>query len=588
MSNSNIQRSQFTRRSLVAASGAALTAPLLPKISRAQTSGFPAAVGSSHELATEAGVAVLEAGGTAADAAFAVASVLSVVEPYFSHVLGGETWGLYYEAATGEITAIDGVGTAGSLVTLEAYAPWYESRGMHQAIVPGGWDGWMVWLERFGRTSLHELLQPSVTLAREGFTASPELGVFIRFDEENVRNHPPTAEIYLIDGELVDSGQTLFNPDLADTFEALMGAFSGGAIGALNRGQGESEARSAGLQAARDYFYRGPIAEAMVAETDTPGNWFTLDDFANFEASIVPAISIGYGETSRVWQCPPNSQGITMLLGLNILKNLDQQGLGAHDPDVVHAQIEAMKLAFGDRYEFIGDPAFNDIDIEWLLSDEHAADQFERIDMNAAMAWPENAPIDIGNGNTTTIQVADQYGNAASVTTSIGFQFRVITGTGININERMKFFSVDPSNPNSVEPGKRVRHTSCPYIVTRDGAPWVLGGNTGVDTQSQVQLQQMMAAIDFSMSAQQAIDLGRWVTTAMPNSVIPAAAQNTLQIEDRVSPSLIADLESRGHNVVVGQGIFGSGGMIKYSPDRTSIEVGVDERFSTSLGVIVS
>ncbi|MEZ4626218.1 MAG: gamma-glutamyltransferase [Thermomicrobiales bacterium] len=233
---------------------------------------------------------MLEAGGTAADAvALAVASVLSVVEPYFSHVLGGETWGLYYEAATGEITAIDGVGTAGSLVTLEAYAPWYESRGMHQAIVPGGWDGWMVWLERFGRTSLHELLQPPVTLAREGFTAS-EFGVFIRFDEENVRNHPPTAEIYLIDGELVDSGQTLFNPDLADTFEALMGAFSGGAIGALNRGQGESEARSAGLQAARDYFYRGSIAEAMVAETDTPGNWFTLDDFANFEASIVPAI----------------------------------------------------------------------------------------------------------------------------------------------------------------------------------------------------------------------------------------------------------------------------------------------------------
>jgi gamma-glutamyltranspeptidase/glutathione hydrolase len=538
-------------------------------------------------LATEAGVAVLNAGGTAADAAFAVASVLSVVEPYFSHVLGGGLWGLYFEAATGEVTAIDGVGPAGSLVTLEAYAPWYESRGMHQANVPGAWDGWMMWLDRFGRISLPDLLQPAADLARDGFPASPELGIFIGFEEENVRNHPPTAELYIVDGELVESGQTLYNPDLAATFEELIAAFSGGAIDALNRGQGEADARKAGIVAARDYFYRGPIAEKMVAETDVPGGWFTLDDFANFEAEIVPALSIQYGETSRVYQCPPNSQGATMLLALNILKGIDQSGLGPHHPDVVHAQVEAMKLAFGDRYAFIGDPAFVEIDLDFLLSDEHAAEQRDRIDMDAAMTWPQNLPTTNNGGNTTTIQIADRYGNAASVTTSIGFQFRVITGTGIHMNERMKFYSVDPENPNAVAPGKKVRHTSCPYIVLKDGVPWVIGGNTGVDTQPQVQLQQMMAAIDFGSTPQEAINLGRWVSTAFPDSRIPAGVMNTLQMEDRVPPQLVTELESRGHDVTVGTGIFGSGGMIRFSDDRASAEIGVDQRFSTSYGVVL-
>jgi gamma-glutamyltranspeptidase/glutathione hydrolase len=560
---------------------------MFARAAAAQETGFAAAVGSSHRQATEAGVAVLEAGGTAADAAFAVAAVLSVVEPYFSHVLGGGLWGLYFEAATGEVTALDGVGPAGSLVTLEAYAPWYESRGMHQANVPGAWDGWMMWLDRFGRSGLPDLLAPAIELARDGFPASPELGIFIGFEEDNVRNHPPTADLYIVDGELVESGQILYNPDLATTFEELTGAYGGGAIGALNRGQGESEARKAGVQAARDYFYRGPIAEKIVAETDVPGGWMTLDDFANFEAEIVPAISIQYGETSRVYQCPPNSQGATMLLALNILKGFDQQGLGPHHPDVVHTQVEAMKLAFGDRYSFIGDPAFNDIDLEWLLSDEHADEQRERISMDSAMSWPANMPTTTNGGNTTTIQVTDRYGNAATVTTSTGFQFRVITGTGIHINERMKFYSVDPRNPNAVEPGKKVRHTSCPYMVLRNGVPWVIGGNTGVDTQPQVQLQQLMAAIDFSSPPQQAINQGRWVTTAFPDSRIPATVLNTLQMEDRMPPALVTDLEGRGHKVDVGNGIFGTGGMIKLSEDRASAEVGVDLRFSTAWGEVL-
>ncbi|MCC6705522.1 MAG: gamma-glutamyltransferase [Thermomicrobiales bacterium] len=575
---------RLSRRSLLAAAAAT---PLLAPAIEAQSPDYVAAVASSHRLATEAAIAVLAEGGTAADAAFVVGAMLSVVEPYFSHALGGGIWGLYFDNAAGEVTALDGVGPAGSLISLEAYEPRSQVRGMHQANVPGSWDGWMLWLDRYGRIALPRLLQPAIDLARDGFAASAELGIFIGFEEENVRNHAPTAALYILDGELVEAANTLYNPDLAATFEGLVEAYTGGAIGALNRGVGEASARSAGLQAARDHFYRGPIAEAIVADSDREDGWFTMDDFASFEAEIVPAISIPYGETSRVYQCPPNSQGATMLLALNILKGIDQGGLTPHHPDVVHTQIEAVKLAFGDRHAFLADPATTDIDLEWLLSDEHGAEQLARIDMDAAMKWPENAATTSAGGNTTTIQISDQYGNAASVTTSIGFQFRVVTGTGININERMKFYSLDPENPNVVAPGKRVRHTSCPYMVLRDGVPWVIGGNTGVDAQPQVQLQQMMAAIDFSETPQQAIDRARWVTTAMPNSVIPSAVRNTLQCENPFPESVIAELEERGHDVEVGTGIFGSGGMIKFSEDRTSAEVGVDKRFSTSWGDIV-
>ncbi len=534
------------------------------------------AVASSHVAATNAGIEVLSAGGTAADAAVAVALALSVVEPYFSHALGGGVWGLYFDAETGEVTALDGVGPAGSLITLEDYAARSGQRGMHQANVPGAWDGWMLWLLRYGRLDLSDVLRPAIRLSRDGFAVTNEMAAYMSRYYDEMRAHPPTAAVYAPNGFFPAAGNVMTMPAFANTLETLGQVFA------------EPGGRRAGLQRVRDYVYRGPIAETIVAESEQWGGYLTLDDFASFEAEIVVAISISYGPTMRVYQNPPNSQGVTMLLALNILKGINHVEMSPHDADVIHAQVEAVKLAFGDRDALIGDPAFIEIDLDHLLSDEHAAEQLSRIDMSSAMDWPETAPLtQMSPVNTTTFQVTDRYGSAATITTSLGLNFRVMGDTGIHINERMRYYSTDPASPNVVAPGKKVRHTSCPYLVLRDGRPYVLGGNTGVDTQPQAQLQQLMHAIDFGLSAQEAISMPRWVTTALRASTVPHQVGNTLQLQDGFPGATVAELRNRGHQIEVGTGVFGSGGMIAVNEDGTVADIGVELRTSASSGQVV-
>ena len=277
-----------------------------------------------------------------------------------------------------------------------------------------------------------------------------------------------------------------------------------------------------------------------------------------------------------------------MLLALNILKGMDHTGLDPHHPDVVHSQVEALKLAFGDRYSYIGDPDRVEIPIEMLLSDEHAAEQLQRIDMSTAMEWSEDAgPTQISPTNTSTFQITDGVGNAVTVTTSLGAQFRIIGNTGIHINERNRFFSLEEGNPNQLSPGHKVRHTSCPYMVLRNGRPYILGGNTGVDTQPQAQLQQLMAAIDFERDPQAAINLPRFVSTAFPSTLPPYEIANTLQMEEGFPEELITELEARGHEIVVGEGIFGSAGMLVVINDGTDAEIGVESRSSTAWGQVI-
>lgn len=539
--------------------------------------GPAGAVVSSHRLATEAGVAVLEAGGTAADAAVAVAAALTVVEPFFSSALGGGVWAVYYEADSGTVTSLDGVGPVGSLATLEDFRQRVEQPGMHQANVPGAWDGWMLWLERYGSLQLGEVLAPAIRLARDGFPVSAEMAYYLGVDEEVVRGFPDSAATYLTDGGLPGEGTILQLTDLSTTFQALQNAFDEADGG-----------RSEKIQAARDYYYRGPIAEAIVAFSDEYGGYFTLEDFASFSAEIVAPISIDYRDVT-VYQNPPNSQGIAMLLALNTLKGYDFSGLGPVSADTIHLQVEAIKLAFADRYAHVGDPAFVDVPVEQLLSEEHAEAQRARIDPDAAMAWPISSGLDSRRAShTTTFHVVDQFGNAAAVTTSIGLQFLVVGRTGIHINERNSFFSPEEGNPNVFAAGKKVRHTSCPYMALRNGRPVILGGNTGVDTQPQGQLQQVMHIVEFGFGAQEAVNRPRFVSTAFPPSTYPHQAANTLQLEAGFPDETVAELVNRGHEVVVGQGIFGSANVIVVADDGSEVVVGAESRTADASGTIIS
>lgn len=535
------------------------------------------AVVSSHELATDAGRRILEAGGTAADASVAVAAVLSVVEPFYSSVLGGGTWALYFDAGRQEVTSVNGVGPVGSKATLADYRARANVSGMHQAIVPGAWGGWMAWLEAYGELELGEILAPAIALAREGYPATREMRYWLNLQEADVRNSPVLSSLYLRGGRLVAPGETVYQPDMAATFEALAAAYDGA------KGAGQA----AGIQAARDYYYRGPIAEAIVAFSDRNGGYFTAQDFNGFEAEIVEPISISYNDRITVYQNPPNSQGIAMLQALNTLKGYDFTGRSPHDPDVVHRQVEAVKLAFADRYAHVGDPDRAEVPVGELLSEEYAAAQRERIDMGRAASWPIESGLDRKATDTTTFSITDSAGNAAAVTTSLGGQFLVVGDTGIHINERMSFMSLEEGNVNAVAPGATVRHTSNPYMALRNGRPFILGGNTGIDTQPQGQLQQFMNVVNFGMSAQEAVAAPRFVSTAFPASNNPYQAANTLQLEAAFPGSAVQSLRSRGHNVAVGSGIFGTANMLVVSEDGTDAQVGAEPRNETASGVVI-
>jgi gamma-glutamyltranspeptidase / glutathione hydrolase len=535
------------------------------------------AVVSAHHLATDAGVEILNAGGSAADAAVAVAAVLSVVEPWFSSALGGGTWALYYDAEAEEVASLDGVGYAGSQATLADYRARASTRGIHNAIVPGAWDGWMLWLSRYGRLELKDVLAPAIRIARNGFPANSEMIFWLQNQSNAIFSSPHMTNIYAPNGSLVRAGDTIYQRDMARTFLSLALAYD------TAKSRGHTEA----IQAARDYFYRGPLAQAIVQFSEQNNGYFTLADFHNFEADIVDPISIEYNDEITVYQNPPNSQGIAMLLALNIMKGFDLSGRFPEDADTIHLQVEAIKLAFADRYYYVGDPSRVDVPVSDLLSEAHAEAQRGRIDINVARAWPIENGLDRVAHHTTTFHVVDQDSNGAAVTTSLGAQFLVIGNTGIHINERMKFFSLEEGNPNVLEAGKKVRHTSNPYMALRNGRPYILGGNTGVDTQPQGQVQQFLNVVEFGLSAQEAVAQPRFVSTAFPSSRYPHATGNRLQLESNFSQTAADQLRLRGHDITMGQGIFGSANMIVIEEDGANAQTGADPRGRTSLGTVL-
>lgn len=534
------------------------------------------AVVSNHELATQAGIEILDAGGTAADAAVAVAAVLSVVEPWFSSVLGGGTWALYYDSASREVTSLDGVGPTGSRATALDYASRAGTPGMHQANVPGAWDGWMLWLKEYGVLELSEVLAPAIRVAREGYPVSEDMALWLERQAGQTLSREESARIYAPEGVLVKAGDVITQDDMARTFESLVAVYE----------SARSSGRDVAIDAARDYFYRGPIAEAIVAFSDAQDGYVTLSDFANFSASIVPPISTVYKDTIEVFQNPPNSQGITMLLALNVLRDFDFSGFSIESPETIHVVAEAIKLAFADRHYHVGDPARVLVPTAGLLSSEHASRQRARIDMNSAMEWPiqdgyEPIPADLAN--TTTFHVVDAHGNGAAVTTSLGAQFFVVGDTGIHINHRMRFLAID-DGPNQVTPGFKVRHTSNPYMAFKDGELYILGGNTGADSQSQGQVQQFLHVVEFGLSAQEAVARPRFISTAFPSTVYSYQVRNTLQMEEGFSPLVIEALRRRGHTVTVGDGTWGSANMIVLTDSGRDADVGADPRSGISYG----
>jgi gamma-glutamyltranspeptidase / glutathione hydrolase len=431
----------------------------------------------------------------------------------------------------------------------------------------------MVMLDEHGSMELDELIAPAIALARNGVPVSRSLASFIVAEQTHIRRHDATAAVFLPDGRPPAVGETLYQRDLADTLESIAAAYR------ASRSRGRSEA----IAAARDHYYRGPIADAIVEYSQRHGGFLTLDDFARFQAETVEPLSIRYRGLT-VYSPPPNSQGIAMLMALRIIDGFDLSGRRPDDPYVVHRVVEATKLAKIDTWHYVGDPEFVDVPVARLLSDDHAVRQRQRIEADRVIEWPTEGGLWGGARDTTTFSVVDRYGNAVAVTTSIGSQFLIAGETGINLNQRMANMETLDGNPNVIAPGKKVRHTVNPYLALSGDRLRLVGGNTGFDTQPQGQIQQFLNIVEFGLTAQEAVSRPRYITHAFPSSTFPYDATNLLFVERGMPGSTVAALSDIGHTIG-GSAIIGNGNVTVIDPASGSITVGADPR-GDNLGLV--
>jgi len=524
-------------------------------------------VTASHPLAAKAGARILDQGGNAVDAAVATAAAIGVVEPWFSNILGGGTWALFYNAQEGKVLNLEAVGPAPTGATPEFYSnldlPAY---GVHQANIPAAFDGWTLILAKYGTKSLKEVLAPAIELAEKGFPVGRDFVTQSTNSRDEITRYPSSARIYLKNGQPYKLGDLLVQKDMAATYKQLV------QVEQDNLGRGREQA----IRAARDFFYAGPIMKALVKFSQENKGLFTEADFAKVQARFVEPIKTTYRGLD-VYQNAPNSQGITMLMALNILEGYDLKGMGARSVETIHLITEAIKLAFADRHWYVGDPDVVKVPVDRLLSKEYAAAQRKRIDMAKAKDWPIQGGLDQFTKNTTTILVRDKDGNALSITTSIGSNWVVMGDTGIVINNRMPMFDIEAGLPNQVQPGKKVRHTSNPAMALKDGKPVLLWACSGVDTQPQVQVQGLVNVVDFGMNPLEAVSAPRYIQHSFPVTRVRIAS-NVLALEaGRFAPEIVEALKKKGHKTG-DRAIFGNMNMIQLDPATGAILAGADPR----------
>ncbi len=520
-------------------------------------------VAASQPLAVAAGLEILAAGGNAADAAIATAATLNVTEPT-STGIGGDCFALYYEAATGRASALNGSGRAPTALTLkrlhrEGYG--VEAKGFaplppyhpYTITVPGACAGWCDLVERFGRLTMRTILKPALRLAEDGFPVAPITAFhWARGAEGQMRQAPGGREL-TIDGRGPRPGEIFRNPGLARTFRMM-------------------------AEGGKDAFYRSEIAAAIADTVQKAGGCMTVDDLATHQSTWDEPISVEY-QRLRVWECPPNGQGLTALLALNILEGFDLAGLDPLSPERLHLEIEAMRLAFADARWYIADPAFSKAPLHPLLSKDYAAQRRKLIDpRRATVDQRRGAPI--AGSDTVYFNVVDGDGNACSFINSnyMGFGTGIVPGGwGFSLQNRGHNFSLEPGHPNVVAPGKRPYHTIIPGMLTRtrDGALIGPFGVMGGFMQPQGHVQVVVALADDHLDPQAALDRPRFC-------ISDGTAAGQVGIEEGIPAQTLRTLQQMGQPAyeVMGseRSLFGRGQIILRNPETGVLCAGSDPR----------
>lgn len=449
-------------------------------------------IATSQPLATAAGLAVLQSGGNAIDAAVTAAAVLNLVEPHMTG-MGGDLFAILWSVRERRLVGLNASGRSGSLMTREALAgetavPLFGARPI---TVPGALSGWAALLERYGTISLAQALAPAIRLAEEGFPVSPIIAAQWAEEAERLARDDGARSTFLIDGTRAPrAGEWYRNPDLAATFRAV--AEHGPAV-----------------------LYGGALGRKVVARVRELGGFLTVDDLRRHRVEWVEPISVRF-RGHAVWELPPNGQGVAALEMLRILEPFDLKAMGHNSPAYLHHLIESKKLAYADLARWVGDPAAMTIGPERLLTNEF-------IDSRRALLDPSRAAERFEPGAAATasetiyLAAADSAGNMISLINSIYWEFGsgvVVPGTGFALQNRGAGFTFEPGLPNTVGPAKRPFHTIIPAFVTRPGPsgeePWLGFGVMGGAIQPQGHVQVLLNLLEFGMDLQAAIDAPRF------------------------------------------------------------------------------
>ena len=531
------------------------------------------AVSSMKSEATEAAVRILEAGGNAFDAAVAGQAVLALVDPD-SNGLGADAVILVYVAAEKKVYSVNAEGTAPALATIDWYREHNDGKiprsdGLLSASMPAVIDAWYVMLDRWGTMSFAQVLEPAIDVAENGFPMGEGLARSIGRSEK-IHKYPTTMKVYYPDGRPPEPGEIFRNPDAARMLKKLVEAEQA----ALGKGRSEA------LKAARDRFYKGDIARAMADFSEENGGLYRYEDFAAYTVQVETPVSTNY-RGFEVYKNRSSNQGPAELFMLNILETYDVEKLGHNSADYIHLSVEALKLAFADR-EQLGDTDFVQIPFDGLLSKAYAAERRKLIDPDKASIEVrpgdprkfrdvtqdalrlERAPevrVNVGEADyseedTSYIAVVDKDRNMVSFEPSLhsGFGTGVVMGDlGFIFNCRGDYYSLEPGQAKSLEPGKRPRSTLQSTLVMKDGEPLMIIGSPGGDDQIPRTVQTLMNMVDFDMNVQQAIEAPRWSTRAFLASVFPhnVRSPNDLAVESRIPGAVQKVLTAKGHAIRV-------------------------------------
>ena len=522
-------------------------------------------VAASQPLAVAAGLEILSKGGNAADAAIATAAALNVTEPG-STGLGGDCFALYYDGASRDISALNGSGRAPARLTLELL----RSAGLAEQLppfhpytvtVPGACAGWCDLVERHGSLSMVDILTPAVRLAEEGFPVAPITSYFWQRSADEQLKTAPGGHQLTINGRAPRPGEIFRNPDLAHTLRII-------AEGGVNA------------------FYQGEIAGAIANAVQAAGGCMTVEDLAAHHSTWEEPINTTY-RGIRIWECPPNGQGLTALLALNILEGFAVPELEPLSAERLHLEIEAMRLAFADTRWYVSDPTFNHIPIDELLSKGYAAERRKLIDpARATLDQQRGSPV--AASDTVYLSVVDRQGNACSFINSnyMGFGTGIVPdGCGFCLQNRGHNFSLDPAHPNALAPGKRPYHTIIPALATRlpDGTTnrdgkeelYASFGVMGRFMQPQGHVQVVIALNDDELDPQAALDRPRFCIT-------DGETGGSVALEVGIPAGVMDALTEMGHPVVPmdqhWRHIFGRGQIITRRPENGVLCAGSDPR----------